>query len=234
MCRSSNDAFPFGTWREIEIGYAVARAHRISYVGELGWELYVPADMARHVFEALDGARRRGRPAGSAARTRSTAAASRRPTATSATTSPRPTMCWKPASALPSSSTRPGAASAISSAATRCCGREQAGLSRRLVQFLLADPRPLLYRNEAIVRDGRIAGYLTSGAYGHHLGAAVGLGYVACDPGERAAELLGSSYEIEVAGEQVPARASLEPLYDPKGARLRASPSPHRGEDVRP
>ena len=53
MSRSTNDAFPFGTWREVEIGYAIARAHRISYVGELGWELYVPADMARHVFDTL-------------------------------------------------------------------------------------------------------------------------------------------------------------------------------------
>ena len=70
--------------------------------------------------------------------------------------------------------------------------RKQAGLSRRLVQFLLADPRPLLYGNEAILRDGRVVGYLTSGAYGHHLGAAVGLGYVACEPGESAAELLAS------------------------------------------
>jgi 4-methylaminobutanoate oxidase (formaldehyde-forming) len=100
--------------------------------------------------------------------------------------------------------------------------RKEAGLSRRLVQFLLADPQPLLYGNEAIVRDGRVAGYLTSGAYGHHLGAAVGLGYVDCRPGEHAAELLASPYTIEVAGEPVPARASLDPLYDPKGARLRA------------
>src|SRR4030095_2634432 len=68
--------------------------------------------------------------------------------------------------------------------------RKEAGLSRRLVQFLLADSRPLLYGDEAILRDGHVAGYLTSGAYGHHLGAAVGLGYVDCRPGEHAAELL--------------------------------------------
>ena len=99
--------------------------------------------------------------------------------------------------------------------------KRQAGLSRRLVQFLLADPRPLLYGNEAILRDGRVVGYLTSGAYGHHLGAAVGLGYVPCEPGESDADLLGSTYVIEVAGERVAARASLEPLYDPKGERMR-------------
>jgi len=100
--------------------------------------------------------------------------------------------------------------------------KEQAGLSRRLMQFLLGDPRPLLYGNEAIIRDGRVAGYLTSGAYGHHLGAAVGLGYVACDPGENAGTVLASTYAIEVAGEQVPARASLVPFYDPRSERLRS------------
>src|SRR4026209_559779 len=80
--------------------------------------------------------------------------------------------------------------------------RKQAGPSRRLVQFLLADPRPLLYGNEAILRDGRVVVNRPAGAYGHHLGAAVGLGYVACSPGERAGEVLAYTYAIEVAGEQ--------------------------------
>lgn len=81
--------------------------------------------------------------------------------------------------------------------------KKEQGLSRRLVQFKLTDPEPLLYHNEPIRRDGAIAGHLTSGAYGHHLGAAVGLGYVKCDVGESAAEVLASSYEIEVAGGEV-------------------------------
>jgi 4-methylaminobutanoate oxidase (formaldehyde-forming) len=89
------------------------------------------------------------------------------------------------------------------------------------MQFLLADPRPLLYGNEAILRDGRVVGYLTSGAYGHHLGAAVGLGYVACSLAESADTLLASTYAIEVAGEQMAARASLAPLYDPTAQRVR-------------
>ena len=131
-------------------------------------------------------------------------------------------MCWRPASASPSSSTSHAAASATFIGREAVLQKKQAGLSRRLVQFLLGDPRPLLYGNEAIVRDGRVVGYLTSGAYGHHLGAAVGLGYVACDPTETAGALLGSSYAIEVAGEQVAARASLAPLYDPKAERMRA------------
>ena len=99
--------------------------------------------------------------------------------------------------------------------------KKEEGLGRRLLQFRLKDPEPLLYHNEPIWRDGKIAGHLTSGNYGHHLGAAIGLGYVSCENGESAEALLGSAYEIEVAGTRVPAEASLKPLYDPKGERVR-------------
>lgn len=95
------------------------------------------------------------------------------------------------------------------------------GLSRRLVQFRLSDPEPLLFHNEAIVRDGEIVGTITSGNYGHHLGGAIGLGYVACK-GESDADVLASAYEIEIAGTRVKAEASLKPMYDPKAERVRA------------
>ena len=98
--------------------------------------------------------------------------------------------------------------------------KKEAGLNRRLVQFCLKDPEPLLFHNEAIVRDGRIVGPVTSGNYGHHLGGAIGLGYVPCE-GESEAELLASSYEIEIAGERFAAQASLRPMYDSKSARVR-------------
>src|SRR5690606_41045808 len=98
--------------------------------------------------------------------------------------------------------------------------KQDAGLSRRLVQFLLKDPGPLLFHNEAILRDGEIVGTITSGNYGHHLGGAVGLGYVPC-PGESGEQLLASRYEIEIAGARVAADASLRPLYDPKAERVK-------------
>jgi len=94
------------------------------------------------------------------------------------------------------------------------------GLSARLLQFKLTDPEPLLYHNEPILRDGEFVGYLSSGAYGHALGAAMGLGYVPC-PGEAASEVLASTYEIEVAGVRVSAEASLKPMYDPKSERVK-------------
>ena len=99
--------------------------------------------------------------------------------------------------------------------------KRDAGLDKRLVQFRLTDPEPLLHHAEPVLRDGVVVGHLTSGAYGHSLGGAVGLGYVPCT-GESAEALLASAYEIEVAGTRVAAEASLRPLYDPTGVRTRA------------
>ena len=102
--------------------------------------------------------------------------------------------------------------------------QRRTGVKRRLVQFALEDPEPLLYGNEPIWRDGVIAGYVTSAMYGHTLGRAIGLGYV--EDGENGnpvdADFVNAgSYEIEIAGERFPARASLKPLYDPKGEKVR-------------
>ena len=91
----------------------------------------------------------------------------------------------------------------------------------RLVQFKLTDPEPLLYHNEPVMRDGEVVGYLSSGVYGHHLGAAMGMGYVPCK-GESVADVLASDYEIDVMGVRVRAEASLKPFYDPKGERTKA------------
>ena len=99
--------------------------------------------------------------------------------------------------------------------------RKQAGLARRMMQFQLRDSQPMLFHNEPVWRDGTIAGRVTSAAYGHHLGAAIGLGYVACTLEEKPADMLASSYQIEVAGERCDAIASLRPLYDPQGERIR-------------
>ena len=95
-------------------------------------------------------------------------------------------------------------------------------LKRRLVQFLLRDPEAMLYHEEPIWRDGERVGSTTSGMYGHTLEGCVGLGYV------QAADLVNRAYidegtwEIEVAGERIPADASLSPLYDPRSSRVRA------------
>jgi len=214
-------SFPFGTWQTMAVGHAVARAHRISYVGELGWELYVSSDMARHVLDVLLA---RGSETGL------------RLCGTLALDSCRLEKAyrhWGHDISTTDHVLEAGLGFAVRLDKPRSrfgdfIGREavlrrrELGLERRLVQLLLSDPRPLAYGNEAILRDGRVVGYLTSGAYGHHLGGAVGLGYVPCAPGESDEVLLASTYAVEVAGQAIPARASLAPFYDPQGRRLRA------------
>ncbi|RVJ58066.1 FAD-dependent oxidoreductase [Sinorhizobium medicae] len=211
----SNEAHPFGTAREIEVGMGLARAHRVTYVGELGWELYVSTDQAAHVFETLEAA---GADAGL------------RLCGLHTLDSCRIEKAFRHFGHDITDEDHvleAGLGFAVKSAKGEFIGREAVlakrdkGLSRRLLQFRLSDPEPLLFHNEAIVRDGEIVGTITSGNYGHHLGGAIGLGYVPCQ-GEGEADVLAPGYEIEIAGTRVKAVASSKPMYDPKAERVKA------------
>jgi glycine cleavage system T protein len=210
----SNEKNPFGTFQEIEIGMGLARAHRVTYVGELGWELYVSTDQAAHVFEAIDEA---GADVGLKLCGLHTLDSCRIEKAF---------RHFGHDITDEDNVLEAGLGFAVKTAKADFIGRDavlkkkEAGLSRRLVQFRLKDPQPLLFHNEAILRDGKIVGPITSGNYGHHLGGAIGLGYVPCQ-GESEADVLASSYEIEIAGERFAAEASLKPMYDPKAERVR-------------
>ncbi|HLE79533.1 MAG TPA: glycine cleavage T C-terminal barrel domain-containing protein, partial [Candidatus Limnocylindrales bacterium] len=93
---------------------------------------------------------------------------------------------------------------------------------RRLAQFLLEDPEPLLHGGEPILRNGRWIGHIRAGAYGHTLGAAVGLGMVEEVAGIPMEVIQGGRFEIDIAGSRYPARASLRPLYDPDRLRIKS------------
>jgi 4-methylaminobutanoate oxidase (formaldehyde-forming) len=210
----SNAAHPFGTAREIEIGMGLARAHRVTYVGELGWELYVSADQAAHVFESLMAA---GEDLGL------------KLCGLHAMDSCRIEKGYRHFGHDITDEDHvleAGLGFAVKTSKD-FLGRDavlrkrEAGLARRMAQFLLLDPEPLLFHNEPLLRDGKIVGHLTSGNYGHALGGAVGMGYIPC-AGESVESLQASRYEIDVAGRIVPARMSLAPLYDPKSARIKA------------
>jgi glycine cleavage system T protein len=213
----SNAAFPFGASREIEIGYARLRAARITYVGELGWEIYVPTEFARNVFDAIVnagegfGLKLAGMHAMDSCRME------------------KAYRSWGHDIADEDTPLEAGLMFAVKlDKNVDFIGREallrqrESGVVKRMAQFALDDPEPLLYHNEPIWRDGRIVGRITSGAYGHHLGRAVGLGYLHDDLGVDASYVKAGRYEIEVAGVRYAATASLEALYDPKGARIRS------------
>ena len=215
-----NDDFAFGTAQDIHIAQAMARAHRVSYVGELGWEIYVSSEMAEHVFDAIY---------------RSGEAHNMRLCGMHVLDSCRIEKAFRHFGHDISDEDNVleaglGFAVKLDKPASRFgdfIGRDavqskkQNGLQKRLVQFKLTDPELLLYHNEPILRDGKIVGYLTSGNYGHHLGGAIGLGYVPCHADESAADMLSSSYQIDVAGDIITAEASLKPMYDPTSERTK-------------
>jgi len=200
------------------VGLARVRASRVTYVGELGWELYIPTEMAAHVYDELMaasdglGLRHAGYHALNSLRIEK----AYRHMGHDITDEDDPLQAGL---AFAVAWDKPGGF--IGKDALE--RRREAGLGRRLVTFALDDPEPLLYHNEPIWRDGRLVGKTTSGWYGHTLGRAIGLGYVdAGEPGGATREwLLGATYEIEVATQRVPATPTLRPPYDPRGERIR-------------
>jgi glycine cleavage system T protein len=207
----SDRAFPFATSKEIELGFALVRASRITYVGELGWELYIPTEFMAGVYdEVIDAGEHHGLVhAGYHALNSLRIEKAYRHFGHDITDEDTP---WEAGLGFAVKIDNPGG----------FIGRDallrqrEAGLPKRLVQFQLRSPDPLLYHNEPIWRGGSIVGFIRSGMYAHTLGAAVGLGYVTA-----ATAIDADAYEIEVAGVRHPATASLRPLYDPTNERIK-------------
>ena len=212
----ANDEFPFARAREIDVGWATALALRVSFTGELGWELYVPveslgtlydqvleagADLGlRHAgYHALDGLR-----------------AEKGYVHWGADVGPADTP-FEAGLGATVAMDKPGGFIGREALLARAAQPQR----RRLVYVLLADPEPLLYHGESVLRDGSIVGRVTSGAYGHTLGAAVGLVALEGAPDALDEIVAAGDVEVEIAGEQVPARISARPFYDPDGTRLR-------------
>jgi glycine cleavage system aminomethyltransferase T/glycine/D-amino acid oxidase-like deaminating enzyme len=214
----SNAGFPFATSREIELGYARVRASRVTYVGELGWELLVPAEFAQHVFDTLVAA------GGDVAL---------RHAGYFALNSLRMEKGYRHYGHDIGEEDSPDAAglgfAVILDKRGGFIGREallarrEAGpAKRRLVQIRLeGDDAPLLHHEEPIWRAGKAVGSIASGAWGHRLGASLGMGYVTAPEGVDAAWLAAEPLEVEVAWQRYPARAQLAPWYDPKSLRVK-------------
>jgi glycine cleavage system aminomethyltransferase T/glycine/D-amino acid oxidase-like deaminating enzyme len=209
-------SFPFATSRELEIGYARIRASRITYVGELGYELYVPADFATHVFDVLHeaGGDFGLGPAGYHAMNACRMEKAYRHYGHDVGVEDTPveaglgfTVGWD----------KPGFIGREALLRQRDAGRP----SRRLVQFRLADAGQCLHHEEPIWAEGRIVGSITSGTHGHRLDASLGMGYVQNEGGVTKERLAATSFEIEIGWRRFVAEASLAPFYDPKNERIR-------------
>jgi len=212
-----NKAFPFMTAQEIDVGYFNVLALRVTYVGELGWELHVPALHAVQVYDLLMEA---GRDLGI------------RNAGMQTLSSLRLEKAYRDFGVDVDNTDNPieaGLGFAVKlDKPNGFIGRDalaafkQAGIpKRRMLQFLLQDPRPLMLGNEMIYLNGREVGYIQVGAYGHTLGGAVGIGFVELNEPLRADIITAGDWEIEIAGERIKAIASLKPLLDPKLERVR-------------
>ena len=214
----SNQNFPYLTMQEIDMGYALVKALRITYVGELGWELYVPTEFTLHVFDRLvEAGEGLGlKHAGFQALNTLRLEKAYRDYGNDIDNMDTPLEAGL---GFAVDFEKPGGFIGKDALLRQ---KDEGPLKHRFVQFLLEDPEPLLYGSEPIYRDGKRVGYLGGGGYGHTLGASVGLGYVSHEEGVTADFIKSDRFELEVVGRRYPAKASLRPMYDPKGLKVRS------------
>ncbi len=214
----SNDAFPFMTAQEIDVGYAVVLALRVTFVGELGWELHVPATQAVQVFDLLvDAGKDLGlRHAGMQTLNSLRLEKAYRDFGLDVDNTDNPIEAGL---GFAVKLDKPGGFIGRDALAAI---KAQGTPKTRMLQFLLHDPEPLLYGNELIYLDDQEAGYLQIGGYGHSLGGAVGIGFAELDEPLTADIVNTGRWEIDVAGERYAAKASLKPLYDPGMEKIKA------------
>ncbi len=213
----SNRAFPFGTWQEIMVAGTPVRALRVTYVGELGWELHFPVECAVAVYDALMAA---GRPHG-------IANAGYR--AIESLRLEKFYRAWSSDITPDHSPLEAGMGWAVKlKKNVPFLGREALSalaakkLPKLLACFTVDDPAIVLLGRETIFRNGQQVGWLSSGGYGYTVGTNIGIGYVRNPKeGVSAEDVLAGSYELEIACRRHPAKVSLQPLYDPKMERIK-------------
>ena len=214
----SNEAFPFRTAREIDVGFARVLAIRITYLGELGYELYIPAEQAVHVYERLVAA---GADLGL------------RHAGLKALASLRMEKGYRDYghdidntdSVLEAGLgffvdlDKPGGFIGRDAVAAK---KAAGPLTRRLVQVLVTDPDPMMFHAEVVRRDGLAVGYIRAASYGFTLGGAVGLAMIEAGQPVTQAYLDEGTWEVDIAGRCYPAVASIKALYDPDMKRVRS------------
>ncbi|MDE2385003.1 MAG: GcvT family protein [Alphaproteobacteria bacterium] len=217
----SNAAFPFGTSREIEIGYARVRASRITYVGELGWELYIPAEFAAHVMETVlaAGGEFGLKPAGMHSMNNARMEKGYRHWGHDISDEETPlqaslgfTLAWD----------KPGGFIGREALLKQ---KEQGTPAKRMVALALKDnseAAAMIYHEEPMYRNGVLVGSTTSGAWGHRVGRSLGLAYVKAEGGVTKEWIESGAWEVELAWKKWPVDVQLAPFYDPQGLKIKA------------
>ncbi|GAA0401956.1 FAD-dependent oxidoreductase [Cocleimonas flava] len=213
----SHEAFPFANSKEIDMQYALVRASRITYVGELGWELYVPTEFAPSVFDAIMDAGEEF---------------AIKPYGYHTMNSLRMEKCYRHwGHDITDEDTALEAGLSFASDFNKEGGfigkeallaqKEKGLLTKRFVAFLFEDDQPMCYHEEPIYANGKIAGRVTSGMFGHTMGATIAMGYVEYDGGIDKAWLEASEFEIEVECVRYKVKPSFSSFYDPKMEKIK-------------
>ena len=214
----SNEAFPFRAAREIDMGFARVLCIRITYLGELGYELYIPSEHATHVYDRIVEAGE---------------AVGLKHAGLKALGSLRMEKAYRDYGHDIDNTDDPyeaglGFAVALDKEGgfigrEACVKAKAAGPPRRrLLQVLVKDPEPLMYHAEIVLRNGVPLGEVRAASYGHTLGGAVGLVMAEAEEPITKAYIEGGEWEVGIAGMRYPAEVSLRPMYDPKMERIKA------------
>jgi 4-methylaminobutanoate oxidase (formaldehyde-forming) len=208
----SNEVFPYMTARPMTIGPVPVLALRVTYVGELGWELYAPMEYGLALWDTLWAA---GQPHG-------LVAGGYR--AIDALRLEKGYRVWSSDITPEDTPDQAGLAFAVRmNKATGFIGREalaaarEAEPDRKLCCLVLDDPRAVAMGNEPVRVDGAVVGRVTSGGYGFSVERSIAYAYLPV-----AAASIGQRGEVDVFGEWVGCTVSAEPLYDPESQQLRS------------
>ena len=213
----SNAGFPFGSARRISVAGAPVLALRVTYVGELGWELHMPVEFAAAVYEAVMAAGAEHGIVNAGYRAIESLRLEKGYRAWGAEIGPdhSPLVAGLEWAVKLKANTPFQGRDALSAQGAK-------PLPRRMACFT-ADPNVILLGRETIYRDGKRVGWLSSGGFGYTVGKSIGYGYVRePEAGVSRDFVLSGRYELEVATERVPAEVTLDPLYDARNARIRA------------
>jgi 4-methylaminobutanoate oxidase (formaldehyde-forming) len=213
----SNAAFPFRAAKEIDLGFARVLCIRITYLGELGYELYIPTEQALHVYDRLVAA---GESVGLVHAGLKVLASCRMEKGYrdyGHDIDNTDTVLEAGLGFAVDLKKEGGFLGKDAIVAQKAAGP----LKKRLLQFLVKDPEPMMFHAEPVRRNGKVVGYIRAASYGHTLGGAVGLGMVSSDDPIDPKWIEAGTWEIEIAGKLYPAVASLKPLFDPTNEKVK-------------
>ncbi len=213
----SNAAYPFRAAREIDIGYARVLCTRITYLGELGYELFIPAEQAVHVYDQVVAAGKQFGLVHAGLRALGSLRMEKgyRDYGHDLDNTDDP---YETGLGFAVDLKKPDGFIGKDAVLTR---KSQGPLQRRLVSLRVNDPAPLMFHAEVVWRDGRAVGYVRAASYGYTVGGAVGLAFLEPKQTVDEAYLTSGTWEVEIAGKKYPCTVSARPLYDPKGERIK-------------